>query len=127
VASWTGLVWGRSSEPRPEIRADKRLPPLHSAVYAGRMNRDDIVAVLDSEIQRLQEARSVIARSSENLRGTVKGKGISAAGRKRIAEAQRKRWAAQKAAKTGETNKEARRSGQNISVAVTQNAAETTT
>jgi hypothetical protein len=97
------------------------------------MNRHEIIAALDSEIQRLQEARLAITRSSSTRVGrpqaairpaaTLKRKGISEAGRKRIAEAQRKRWAAQKAAKRVETRKEVRRSeknaGKNTSVAVT--------
>ena len=97
------------------------------------MNRHEIIAALDSEIQRLQEARLAITRSGSTRVGrpqavirpaaTRKRKGISEAGRKRIAEAQRKRWAAQKAAKRVETRKEVRRSeknaGKNTSVAVT--------
>jgi hypothetical protein len=93
------------------------------------MNRHEIIAALDSEIQRLQEARLAITRSSSTRVGrpqaairpaaTRKRKGISEAGRKRIAEAQRKRWAAKRV----ETRKEVRRSeknaGKNTSVAVT--------
>jgi len=93
------------------------------------MTRYDIIAALDSEIQRLQEARLAITRSSSTRVGrpqaairpaaTRKRKGISEAGRKRIAEAQRKRWAAKRV----ETRKEVRRSeknaGKNTSVAVT--------
>ena len=93
------------------------------------MNRHEIIAALDSEIQRLQEARLAITRSSSTKVGrpqaairpaaTLKRKGISEAGRKRIAEAQRKRWAAKRV----ETRKEVRRSeknaGKNTSVAVT--------
>ncbi len=73
------------------------------------MNHADIIAALDSEIQRLQEARAAIAGlSSPKRRGrppasakptATKRRGISAAGRRRIADAQRKRWAAQKTAK----------------------------
>jgi len=98
------------------------------------MNRYEIIAALDSEILRLQEARLAITRSSSTRVGrpqaairpasTLKRKGISEAGRKRIAEAQRKRWAAQKAVKRVETRKEARRSGKNAgkntSVAITK-------
>jgi hypothetical protein len=68
------------------------------------MNRHDIVSALDSEIQRLQEARTAIALSGSRRVGrppaairlavAVKRNGISEAGRKRMAEAQRKRWAA---------------------------------
>ena len=94
------------------------------------MNRYEIIAALDSEILRLQEARLAIALfSSTRARqrpqaairpaATPKRKGISEAGRKRIAEAQRKRWAAKRV----ETRKEVRRSeknaGKNTSVAVT--------
>ena len=93
------------------------------------MNRHEIIAALDSEIQRLQEARLAITRSSSTRVGrpqaairpaaSRKRKGISEAGRKRIAEAQRKRWAAKRV----ETRKEVRRSeknaGKNTSVAVT--------
>ena len=84
------------------------------------MTRYDIIAALDSEIQRLQEARSAIMfSSSTGVRPpamikpavTPTRKGISEAGRERIAEAQRKRWAAQKAAKSVETKNEAGRSG----------------
>jgi hypothetical protein len=87
------------------------------------MNRYDIIAALDAEIRRLQEARSAITLSSSTGVGrpqaasrpaaTLKRKGISEAGRKRIAEAQRKRWAAQKVAKRVETRKEARQPGKN--------------
>src|ERR1700744_6473444 len=98
------------------------------------MNRYDIIAALDSEILRLQEARLAITLFSSTRAGrpqaaigpaaTAKRKGISEAGRKRIAEAQRKRWAAQKATKILETRKEARRSGKdkgtNADVVVTR-------
>lgn len=70
------------------------------------MNTQDIIASLDAEITRLQHARTLIANASGPKRrgrplGSVntnskKRQGMSAAGRKRIAEAQRKRWAAQK-------------------------------
>jgi hypothetical protein len=74
------------------------------------MNTRDILGILDIEIARLQQARSTIAGlSSPKRRGRPAGfsvttkapkkRTMSAAGRKRIAEAQRKRWAAQKAGK----------------------------
>ena len=73
------------------------------------MNTQDIVSTIDAEIARLQSARSLLAgtastkrrgrpRTSESA-GAPKKRTMSAAGRKRIAEAQRKRWAKQKAAK----------------------------
>src|SRR5580700_4238839 len=101
------------------------------------MNRYEIIAALDSEILRLQEARLAITLfSSTRARqrpqaairpaATPKRKGISEAGRERIAEAQRKRWAAQKAAKRVETKSKAGRSGKKavkktaIDVAITR-------
>jgi hypothetical protein len=103
-------------------------------MLAPYMDRHEIIAALDSEIQRLQEVRSAITRSGSTRVGrpqpairpaaALKRKGISEAGRKRIAEAQRKRWAAQKPAKRVETRKEARQSGKNTvkntSVAITK-------
>ena len=73
------------------------------------MNTHEIVATLDAEIARLQQVRVLLAGSSASKRRgrptasaipfkPIKKRTISAAGRKRIAEAQRKRWAAQKAA-----------------------------
>jgi hypothetical protein len=73
------------------------------------MNARDILDALDSEIARLQQVRNALAGlSAPKRRGrpkaaaapveTVKGRTMSAAGRKRIAEGQRKRWARQKAA-----------------------------
>lgn len=98
------------------------------------MNRYEIIAALDSEIQRLQEVRSAITFSGSTRIGrpqaaigpaaTRKRKGISEAGKNRIAEAQRKRWAAQKAAKRVETKKEigrpAKNAGKNARVAITK-------
>jgi len=73
------------------------------------MNTQDIVSTIDAEIARLQSARSLLAgtastkhrgrpRTSESA-GAPQKRTMSAAGRERIAEAQRKRWAKQKAAK----------------------------
>jgi hypothetical protein len=73
------------------------------------MNTHEIVATLDAEIARLQQVRVLLAGSSASKRRgrptastipfkPIEKRTISAAGRKRIAEAQRKRWAAQKAA-----------------------------
>ena len=73
------------------------------------MDRDTILSALDSEIARLQHARTAIAGLSVPKRrgrppasgSTPKGgprRRISAAGIARIREAQRKRWAAQKGA-----------------------------
>ena len=71
------------------------------------VNTSEILAALDTEIARLRQARSLIAGAS-HTRGPGRPPAssppaaspqkhrVSAAGRKRIAEAQRKRWAAQK-------------------------------
>jgi len=70
---------------------------------------DNILAQIDSEIARLQQARKLLAtlettatQAGGKAKAAAKSKPqkkrrISAAGRKRIAEAQRKRWAAQRA------------------------------
>lgn len=71
------------------------------------MNIDHLLSSIDAEIARLQQARALLVGTSTGTRGkritttATKKPGrrrtISAEGRKRIAEAQRKRWAAQKA------------------------------
>ncbi len=70
---------------------------------------DSILAQLDAEIARLTEARALLANSGKasakvTAPKVAKGPGkkakkrvLSAEARKRIADAQRKRWAAQKA------------------------------
>jgi hypothetical protein len=73
------------------------------------MNTRDILSAIDAEIARLQSARSLLVGTASGKRrgrppasgsaGAPKRRTMSAAGRKRIAEAQRKRWAKQKAAK----------------------------
>jgi len=73
------------------------------------MNTRDILSAIDAEIARLQSARSLFVGTASDKRrgrppashsaGAPKKRTLSAAGRKRIAEAQRKRWAKQKTAK----------------------------
>ena len=71
---------------------------------------ENILSQIDSEIARLQQARKLLANigatptkaGRKAVKQTVsvkpgKKRKISAEGRKRIAEAQRKRWAAQRA------------------------------
>jgi hypothetical protein len=72
------------------------------------MDREEILSAIDSEIERLQQARAAITSLSapQSMGGSSssfsvpasapKKRTISAAGRKRIAETQRRRWAAQK-------------------------------
>jgi hypothetical protein len=70
------------------------------------MSLNDVLSTIDAEIARLQEARALLTGSGKGARSkksastqVVKAKRtMSAEGRKRIAEAQRKRWAAQKKA-----------------------------
>lgn len=69
------------------------------------MTRHDIIVALDQEIQRLETARTLI-RNSRDVAAAVtitNGSGrpaarrrISPEGRRRIIEAQRRRWAKQK-------------------------------
>ena len=69
------------------------------------MNTQELVAHIDQEIARLQRARDLLAGSGETRRrGRPSGAGkkqankrvLSEAARQKIAEAQRKRWVAQK-------------------------------
>jgi hypothetical protein len=68
------------------------------------MTRQEIIAALDQEIERLQSARHLI-RNSRDVTATLGLAGvrrqpakrrISPEGRRRIIEAQRRRWAKQK-------------------------------
>lgn len=72
------------------------------------MSIESILAQLDSEIARLTQVRSLLANTgkvsakiAERKAGKVTGKRkkrvLSAEARKRIADAQRKRWAAHRA------------------------------
>jgi len=74
------------------------------------MGIDHILAQIDSEIARLQQARKLLATigvistpaghkaaKAVSASKPAKRRRISAEGRKRIAEAQRKRWAAERA------------------------------
>ena len=66
------------------------------------MTTDKILASIDSEITLLRQARALL--SSDGTKNTTaaapvrKKRKMSAAARKKIADAQRKRWAKQKAA-----------------------------
>ena len=77
-------------------------------IYAFVMSIETILAEIDAEIARLTQVRSLLAgtrtvSSSGPKSKTSKGPGrkkkrvLSPEARKRIADAQRKRWAAQKA------------------------------
>jgi hypothetical protein len=63
------------------------------------MNTSELLSSIDVEIARLKEVRALLSgRASYVRRGRKTGtvRAISADGRARIAEAQRKRWAKQK-------------------------------
>ena len=70
--------------------------------YTFGMTLETILASIDSEIAQLKQARALL--SSGETRKTAapvvrKKRKMSAAARKRIGDAQRKRWAKQKATK----------------------------
>jgi hypothetical protein len=71
-------------------------------VLGGTMDTNAVLALIDKEIAHLRQARAILmADDSKQIKA---GKGIvrrklSAAARKRIADAQKKRWAAVKAKK----------------------------
>jgi hypothetical protein len=84
--------------------------------YIGPVNTQEIITALDAEIARLQEVRSFIAGSSNTRRRgrppasaspvvVSKRRKLSPEARKKIAAAQRKRWAKQKAAKPVQVTK----------------------
>jgi hypothetical protein len=65
------------------------------------MTREEIVAAIDEEIDRLEKVRSLLQGSaSSKFIGTVtaapRKRHLSADARKRIADAQKRRWAKQK-------------------------------
>lgn len=66
------------------------------------MSLSDLLSAIDSEISRLQKARAILAGAGKSAASSKakskprRKRTMSAEGRKRIAEAQRKRWAAQK-------------------------------
>lgn len=77
--------------------------PVAEAHILPNMTIDTILASIDAEIARLQQVRALL--SSDGTRKAAapvrKRRKLSAAARKKIADAQRKRWAAQKKAATG--------------------------
>ena len=61
------------------------------------MTIDKILASIDTEIARLQKVRALLSSEGTKPTAVRKRRKMSAAARKRIAEGQRKRWAAQRA------------------------------
>lgn len=67
------------------------------------MDINGIIAELDREIAKLQQVRAILAQSEEHVRPAAvtkiaKKRGITPEGRKSIAAAMRKRWAARRKA-----------------------------
>lgn len=65
------------------------------------MGRIEILKQIDSEISTLQRARTLLSSGGPKKKGTVSSKAkrvMSPETRKRIGDAQRKRWAKQKQA-----------------------------
>jgi hypothetical protein len=65
------------------------------------MNTQELVAGIEEEIARLQQARSLLTGGGVGVGNKRKKRTMSAEGRAKIAAAQKKRWAAQKKAKKG--------------------------
>jgi len=70
------------------------------------MTTDRILAAIDDEIARLNEVRALLSSSAgaAKLKPATEGRKrrrLSAVARKKIAEAQRKRWAKQKGSAAG--------------------------
>jgi hypothetical protein len=60
----------------------------------GLMETRHIIAELDREIARLRQARVLLSGRSDEFKATIpKRRTLSAEARKRIADAQKKRWA----------------------------------
>ena len=85
----------------------KSSPALLRAIGAGAacilssMTLADILSSIDSEIARLMQARALLSGSSTEAASPSRKrrKKLSVAARRKIADAQRKRWAKQKSAK----------------------------
>lgn len=67
------------------------------------MTREEIISAIDEEINRLEKVRALLQGSGSNklfatggLSGARKKRHLSADARKRIADAQKRRWAKQK-------------------------------
>jgi len=62
------------------------------------MNTKELLQSIDEEIARLTKVRDLLSNKSKATSAANKRRPMSLAGRKRIAAAQRKRWAAAKKA-----------------------------
>jgi hypothetical protein len=79
-------------------------PLLKLVRYTFGMTLETILASIDSEIVQLKQARALLSGDGTQEDGHVhsfrKKRKMSAAARKRIGDAQRRRWAKQKATTT---------------------------
>ena len=78
----------------------------HAPAILKSMTNDKILAAIDDEIARLKKVRALLSTSTAAANDGAgaparKRRKLSAAARKRIAEAQRKRWAKEKGSATG--------------------------
>ena len=62
------------------------------------MEIHEIVKEIDAEIARLTEVRGILSGEHRPLKKAAKKRNLTPEGRKRIAEAMRRRWAARKKA-----------------------------
>ncbi|HEX3437871.1 MAG TPA: hypothetical protein VHT24_13965 [Pseudacidobacterium sp.] len=75
------------------------------------MSREEIIAAINEEISRLEKVRALLHGSGSskiitgNISGTGKKRHLSAEARKRIADAQKRRWAKQKKAAPANSSK----------------------
>lgn len=86
-----------------EDTCTKHLPVEHPHQYTHGMTLDNLLSQIDAEISRLQNARRLLSGANSSIPSKVTSKPrqkrrLSAEARKRIADAQRKRWAKQKKA-----------------------------
>jgi phage gpG-like protein len=75
------------------------------------MTREDIIAAIDEEITRLEKVRALLRDTTgakfltNSVSTSRKKRNLSAEARKRIADAQKRRWAKQKKQSSGSSAK----------------------
>jgi hypothetical protein len=80
------------------VRLIQRAHAHHLDIMSS-MDRSEILSSIDVEISRLEKARALLVGIPSKSKSAKPKRTISADARKRIADAQRKRWAAVKAKK----------------------------
>jgi hypothetical protein len=84
IGSWLSLAMGIFASATKLMR-DRKQAKLHST------SLDQILTSIDAEISRLQQVRALLTSAAIPAPPTMK-RTLSAAARKRIGDAQRKRW-----------------------------------